>query len=125
MNPLLQKYFIAGLLLLVIVVTGFWVSRSGKPVNQIKMNVHKLIALGTAIFIGLVMYRLNQGNVLHPFEIGAIITGSVFAVATIITGGLSSLAKPIPIAVIFHKIMPYPTILSTVAIVYLLANHAG
>jgi hypothetical protein len=125
MDTLLQQYLIAGILVLAIVVTGFWVSRSGKPVNLIKMNIHKLIALGTAIFIGLTVFRLSQGIELSPLEIGGLVASGVFAVATIITGGLASLAKPMPVAVIIHKITPYLTILSTAATFYLLAIHAG
>jgi ABC-type multidrug transport system permease subunit len=122
MNPLLQKYLLVGALLLVIIITGFWVSRSGKPINIIKMNIHKLIALGTAVFIGLTMYRLSQGIRFGSLEIIALVASIVFAVAAIVTGGLASLAKPIRVAVIIHKIMPYLTILSTAATLYLLAG---
>ncbi len=122
MASLPQEYLIAGGLALIILITGFWVSRSGKPINMIKMNIHKLIALGTAVFIGLTMYRLSRGIQLGSPEILAMVASIVFAVAAIVTGGLASLARPIRVAVIIHKIMPYLTILSTAATLYLLAG---
>jgi hypothetical protein len=125
MNLFIQKNVISGLLLLIILITGFWVSRSGKPINVIKMNIHKLIALGTAVFIGLTIYRMFEGIKGSQPEICAMAASGMFAIAAIITGGLASLAKPIRVAVIIHRITPYLTILSIAATIYLLANHAG
>jgi hypothetical protein len=125
MDPLLQKIAITGTLFLIIVLTGFWVSRSGKPINVIKMNIHKLIALGTAVFIGIIFYRMSNGIAFNLQRITSLILSVFFAVAAIITGGLASLAKPIRVAVVIHKITPYLTILSTAATLYFLLNHTG
>ena len=125
MSPLLQKIVVSGSLFLVVFITGFWVSRSGKPINMIKMNIHKLIALGTAIFTGLTIYQVSKGGGLSLLENSILVASGVFAVAAIITGGLTSLARPIRVAVIIHKITPYLTALSTASALYFLLNHPG
>jgi hypothetical protein len=125
MSSLQLKIVAAALFVVIIFVTGFWVSKSGKPVNLIKMNIHKFIALGAAIFVGVIIYQVRKGTGLSPLEIGVLVAAVLFAIATIITGGLASLAKPIQVAVIIHKITPYLTVLSTATSLYLLAFHAG
>lgn len=121
MSPLMQKIVISAAFFLFLFVTGFWTSKSGKPVNQVKMNIHKFIALGAAIFVGISLFRLRPASEWTALETGAVIASAVIAVAAIITGGLSSLARPLPAASIIHKVTPYLALLSTAAVLYLLA----
>lgn len=121
MSPLMQKIVISAAFFLFLFVTGFWTSKSGKPVNQVKMNIHKFIALGAAIFVGISLFRLRPASEWTALETGAVIASAVIAVAAIITGGLSSLARPLPAASIIHKVTLYLALLSTAAVLYLLA----
>lgn len=120
MSPLVQKIILNSVFFLFLFVTGFWVSKSGKPVNVIKMNVHKFIALGTAVFVGISIFRLQQGSDWSPLKIGAVVISGVLAVATIVTGGLASLARPLPAVTVIHKVTPYLVLLSTMALYLLL-----
>lgn len=50
----------AGFFYLFIFVSGFWLSRSGKPYNGIVFNIHKLIALVAVVFLVITMCQINQ-----------------------------------------------------------------
>ena len=45
MNTTATKLIIAGLLFVFTLLSGVWVSHSGKPINTVIFTIHKLIAL--------------------------------------------------------------------------------
>jgi len=52
-------YFnIPGLLFILTLIFGFWLSKAGKPYNGILFNIHKLIALGTVILASMRVYNV-------------------------------------------------------------------
>ena len=51
----------SGLLLLITLATGVWLSRTAKPISTALLTVHKLIALGTVISAGFAIYRSRAG----------------------------------------------------------------
>ena len=111
----------AVILCLFIFFTGFRLSRSGKPYNQIIFNVHKLIALAGVVLFIVILVRTSRAVLLGPV---GIITGAfalVVFLGLFITGALLSIEKPMPEFVSkLHHIMPYPAVLSTAATLYLL-----
>jgi hypothetical protein len=120
MPSLLLKLILATIFFTFLFVTGFWTSKSGKPVNVIKMNVHKFIALGAVVFIGIAFFRILPRSNWGTPEVVAVAVSGMFAVAAIVTGGLASLARPIPAATVIHKVTPYLALLSTAVALYLL-----
>ncbi|MEW5829651.1 MAG: hypothetical protein AB1846_12230 [Chloroflexota bacterium] len=120
MSPLLQKPLITAAFFIILFLTGFWTGRTGKPVNPIRMTVHKFIALGAAVFVGDAIFRLSPASAWTGTETGVVIASGVIAVTAIITGGLASLARPFPAATAIHKVTPYLALLSTAATLYLL-----
>jgi hypothetical protein len=123
MNALTSKIIATGALFIFVFLSGLWLSNSGRPINTMILTIHKLIALGTLIFIGVTIYQVNQ---IVPLSTAAIvatfITGILF-VATIIAGGLLSLAKPVSAMSIVHKIGPFLTVASTIVTIYFLVNY--
>jgi len=110
-----------GLFLLLVFLSGFWLSRTGKPYHAVAFNIHKLIALGAVIILAITVFRVHQAAPPGPAQITAIVvTGLCFA-ATIVTGGLLSIGKPMPAAIsVVHHVFPYLTILATAGTLYLL-----
>lgn len=51
-----SKFITPGIVFLLTLVFGLWLSLSGKPYNGILFNIHKLIALGTVIFTTVQIY---------------------------------------------------------------------
>jgi hypothetical protein len=49
---MLSNFTISGLVFLLTLVFGLWLSRSGRPYNSILFNIHKLITLGGVIYAG-------------------------------------------------------------------------
>ena len=47
MNPAQIKIAVAGLLFLVIFLSGFWLDHSGKPYGLLVFTLHKLICVGS------------------------------------------------------------------------------
>jgi len=121
MNTTLSRVMVPGLFFLFIFVSGFWLSRSGKPYPMLLFTVHKLIALGTVIYLGINFYRNFQSAGFQPVQIAAIAAAGVCFIATILAGGLASIDPPLPgVFAAIHKVSPYLTVLSTAAAVYFL-----
>ncbi len=105
---------------LLIFLTGFWLSRGGRPYGVLLLTVHKLVSVGAVVFLAIVLVRINRAVGLNTIEVlAAVITGGLF-LGTIATGGLLSAAKPIPAMVhLLHKTMPFLTLLATGATLFL------
>ncbi|GIL14274.1 MAG: hypothetical protein BroJett038_29940 [Chloroflexota bacterium] len=119
-----SRIVISGLLFAVIILSGLWLSNSGRPINVIALTAHKLIALGTLVLFVLTLHQMNQAVGLSAIEfIGGGLT-VLFFVVTIIMGGLLSTENPMPkIVLTLHQIGPILAALSTAATLYLLLNH--
>ena len=123
LNTLTSRIIEMGVLFLFVFLSGLWLANSGKPINTIILTIHKLIALGTLIFIGVTIYQVNQVAPLSTAAIVAlVITGGLFIV-TIIAGGLLSLEKPVSAMTIVHKVGPFLTVASTIVTLYFLVNY--
>lgn len=121
MSPIVSKAVIAGAFFLFIFVSGFLVSRAGKPYPVLLFTVHKLIALGAVVFLGITVHNFYRASGLVPLQIALVAAAGVCFLVTIIAGGLVSIEKPMPaILAVFHRFSPYLTLLSAAAVIYLL-----
>lgn len=113
-----------GLFFLVIFLSGFWLSKSGKPFNAVILSVHKLVSVAAIVLLAVTIYQVNRVAELSGTEvIVSVVTGLLFLV-TIISGGLLSISKPMPAAIlVMHRITPFLTVLSTAVTLYLLGRR--
>ncbi len=124
MKPIQSEFIYNGLFFLFIFISGFWVSRTGKPYGVAIFTVHKLIGLAAGIYLGVGVYRTHQAVPLGGTEIAAIVVTVVLFIGTVIAGGLLSTEEPMPTFVsLIHKISPYFIVLSTIVSLYLLQNR--
>jgi hypothetical protein len=114
MNTVSSKVLGAGVFFLIIFLTGFLLSQSGRPLNTIVFTIHKLVAVGAVVFLAVTVYRTNQVAGLSTVALAAAaITGLLF-LGTIVTGGLLSIGQSVPSAILtMHQITPFLTVLST------------
>ena len=120
MNTPLLKLVSAGLFFIIIFILGFWLSRSGKPYGTLIFTIHKLVALGAVVYLAVTFNKVHQVSPLSPVQIAAIVLAFLCFAVTIITGGLVSIEKTMPEVVHrLHQVMPYLTVLSTAASLYL------
>ena len=110
-----------GLLLVLSIGTGFWLSSYGKPFNSALFNIHKLIALATAIYTAILVRNLLKG-----IDTSALIQIMVIALGLSLiilfgSGILLSLGKaPYNLIKTVHTITTFSTLLATVITFYLL-----
>jgi hypothetical protein len=118
------RVVVAVLFCLFIFLSGFWLSRSGKPYNEIIFNAHKLIALAAVVLFVITLYRTNQVAALSTIELIAGVVTGLFFIGLFVTGALLSIDKPMPAIVLkLHHIIPYLAVLSTAITLYLLLSR--
>jgi hypothetical protein len=114
----------AGLFFLVVFLSGFWLSRSGKPYSGILINVHKLVALAAVVLFVITLVRLNRIATLGALEVAGGAVTVLLAIGLFVTGALVSIDHPMPPLVsTLHHLLPYLALLSTAATLYLLRGH--
>jgi hypothetical protein len=110
----------------IMILSGFWLSRTGKPYGTLVFTVHKLIGVGIGILLFITVRQMHQTAPLSPVEIAAVAVTGLFFVATVATGSLLSIpvSKPMPDFVsMLNKILPYFTVLPTAVTLYLLLSR--
>jgi len=113
----------AGLFCLVIFLSGFRLSRSGKPYNGALFNIHKLIALAAAVLFALVLIRTDRAGGLGAGALAAGVVAGLLLIALFVTGGLLSVEKPAPAIVKrLHHVMPYLAVLAVAVTLVLLLS---
>jgi hypothetical protein len=121
MSPSPIRIAISALFFLFIFLSGFWLSRLGKPLNTALFTIHKLIALGAVVFLAVTIYNIQKTAPLSQAQMILSAAAALCFVATFATGGLLSVDKVMPVIVLrLHQVAPYLTLLSTSAALYLI-----
>ena len=126
MNANQYRFVVAGAFFLLILLSGYWLSRSGKPYSTIVFTVHKLVALAAIGVLGVTVYRINRAGALSALELLAAIMTGLFFLGTMVTGGMLSVPTDKAMPAIVHKlhqVTPYLTVLSTAVTLYLLRGQ--
>jgi hypothetical protein len=119
----------AGAVFLVILLSGYGLSRSGKPYGTLVFTLHKLVAVAAVVTLGVTVYRMNRAGTLTAAGLASAIVSGVFFLGTMATGGVLSVeagteaALPATVSAFvrkLHQVTPYLTVLSTAAALYLL-----
>lgn len=82
-----------GVLFIVTVIFGFWLSHLGKPYHQILFNVHKLIALAVVVLVGLEFSKLLKSGNVESKIILLVIFFAVMVISLFASGAIMSLDK--------------------------------
>jgi hypothetical protein len=109
------------LLYLAIFVSGFWLSRLGRPFNVLLLTVHKLVSLAAIVLLGFTVYRVTWDATLNALDWLVVVLSGLLFLGTIATGARLSTDKPARAVVLtLHQITPFLTVLSTAWALYLL-----
>ena len=129
-NTTQMKFINTGLFFLFILLSGFWVSRTGKPYNAVIFNVHKLIGLAAGVFLIVTVCRIHKATPLEPQQIGVLVMTVLVFVLLVAAGGLLSAEAEgglqnlsqsvLTVIALIHKTFPYLAVLSTGVTLYLL-----
>ena len=123
MTPMTSKLIVTGLLLLFTLLSGVWLSHSGRPYNTVIFTLHKLIALGAVIFTVTTVQQLRTSVDIQTLTIGAsVVTGLLF-LSLFASGALLSIGKPDHIAILtIHRVAPLLAVIATAATMVMLVS---
>lgn len=123
MNTMTSKPIVTGLLLLFTLLSGVWLSNSGRPYNTVIFTIHKLIALGAVIFTVVTVRQLCTGVDIRTLALGAIVATGLLFLALFVTGALLSIGKPDHVAILtVHRAAPLLAVIATAATMVLLVS---
>jgi hypothetical protein len=123
MSAIQTRIPVIGLLFIFLLLSGVWLSNSGKPLNTLIFTIHKLIALATVIVLAVAIYQSRTAVEMNAaIWVAIIVTGLLF-VAMFVTGALLSIIQPTnEVVLTIHRVIPFLVAISTAATVYLMVN---
>jgi hypothetical protein len=120
MNVIGSKLVSVGVFFLFIFMSGFWMSRTGRPHGMLPVTVHKLIGLALGLYLGWMVYQTHKIIPLSSTQIIAVAVTVLSFAVNVATGSLLSANKPMPEAVsLINKWFPYLTVATTGVMIYL------
>lgn len=123
MNTITNKLIAAGILSLLTLVSGVIVTRSGRPLSLGLVTIHKLIAVGSVVLIGMAASQLlKTANGKVVFEISVMVISGILFLALIATGALLTREEmQLPAIVLkIHQVAPLLAILSSAVSIFML-----
>ena len=125
MDTITSKLVVAGILFLFTLISGVFLHHSSRPLSIGLVTVHKLIAIGTAVLVGMIvnqLYKSVDGKVL--VEIGLIVISVLLLLALIATGALLTREEmQLPDLVLnIHKAAPLMALISSTLTIFLLSR---
>lgn len=116
----LSNFLTLGIVFLLTLAFGFWLSRIGKPYNGILFNIHKLLALAVVIVAVFEIRKTLQSEGTIPFYNVLIALTGVSIITLFATGALMSIGKlNYAVSLTIHKITPILAAMTLIAVVYL------
>ena len=120
---ILTKFTIPGIVFLITLAFGVWLSNLSKPYNGILFNVHKLMALGAVIVTTMQIYKILKDMESQSLVIALVIFVALCVVALFATGAFMSLGKlNYEVILAIHRVSPVLAIITMSAIIYLLTG---
>lgn len=80
----------------VVVGSGVWLTRTGRPYEAGALAVHKLAALAAVAAAGISVYRDHQSSSISAPAWAAIGAGAPLVVASFVTGGVMAVREAVP-----------------------------
>jgi hypothetical protein len=80
-------------LILITIITGFALHKTGKPYNNIRFTLHKLLTIGFVVFLSIIIVNhMKQGGI-EIYHILFLAGGILAVLALLFSGGMMSLDK--------------------------------
>ena len=119
MNASVSRIALIGLLFLLTLAFGVWLSHAGKPYSSLLFNIHKLIALGAVIVTGVTVYQGRANVTIGSFTFTAVVATGLLFVALFVSGALLSIGQPDSAAIlIVHRVAPWLVIVTAALTLY-------
>ena len=113
-----------GLALILTLISGVILSNLGRPLNSAIFTVHKLIAVGTVILLGVTIRNLYKTGDFHTLSLVLIVVTGLIFLTLIVSGALLSFERPVPQTILkIHQIAPLLAVAASIMSVYLLVSN--
>ncbi len=121
----ITQFTIPGIVFLLTLASGFWLSNAGKPYNGVIFNIHKLIALGAVIATVIQLSRvLNPADSL-ALAIAPLVVAVVCIVALFVSGALMSMGKAnYGLLLTVHRLAPPLVAIAMALVIYILGRKS-
>jgi hypothetical protein len=124
MMETISKFNSSGILFVLTLVFGVWLSQSGKPYNSLLFNIHKLVALGTVIVVGVQLSRMLKNTDPLALIIALLVVAALCVVALFASGALMSMGKlDYTLTLTIHRIALGVLVIGMVLEIYLLGRQ--
>jgi len=109
-----------GLLFILMIGSGVWLTKTGKPYNPVMFNVHKILSLAAVVLAGIQAYALFRQVDAGSLEASLLILAGGLFLVLIVSGGLLNQDFRIyDLLRTVHRITPLLAIAITVVLFYL------
>lgn len=88
-----SQFITPGIILLLTLGFGFWLSLSGKPYNGLLFNIHKLIGLAAVVLMAIQIYQAFKTTQPQALIVILLILSVVCVLALFATGAMLSIGK--------------------------------
>jgi hypothetical protein len=120
----ITKFATPGIVFLLTLVFGIWLSLLGKPYNGILFNIHKLVALGTVIVMVNQLSKMLKSADSLALVIALLVLAGLCVVALFASGALLSMDKlDYALMLTIHRVTPFLLVISMVLTIYLLTGR--
>lgn len=121
-----SRFITPGIIFILTLVFGFWLSLSGKPYNCSLFNIHKLIALAMVVILAMQVYRIFKTSEPQALIIILIIVTAICVVALFATGAFMSIGNlKYEVMLTIHRIALVLGFSVMAVIIYLLARRTS
>jgi hypothetical protein len=116
-----SNFIPSGIVFLLTLVFGVWLSLAGKPYNEILFNIHKLIALGGVILAAWQIAQMLKGGG-YPAALPVLLAAAALCVIALFASGALMSAGKLDYTVMLtvHRIALIAVVLAMAMIIYLL-----
>jgi hypothetical protein len=119
----LSKFTLPGILFLLTLGFGFWLSNTRKPYNGSLFNLHKLIALGAVIAAVIQFSKMLKGADSLVLLVFLFVAAALCVIALFASGALMSMGKlDYSITLTIHRIAPVILVIAISPVFYLLGR---
>ena len=119
-----SKFITPGIVFLLTLVFGFWLSHLGKPYNGILFNIHKLIALGAVVAMAIQIYNILK--VMEPQSLIVIlaILAVICVIALFASGAFMSIRNlNYQVMKSIHNAVPVLLVIAMALTIYFLSGR--
>ena len=116
-----SKILLPGIVFILTLAFGFWVSHVGKPYNGLLFNVHKLIALGAVVATVIQLVKLLKSADALALVGVLLVVAALCVIALFASGALMSMDKlDYALMLTIHRVAPVVLVIAMVIVILML-----